>query len=161
MIAIPSCNMLFWFSIQNYYAGVLPEKLEISGPILTAVSGGFWDCHFAVYRLSDKTLNSINREGLAFFSDATIGRGYRKENRNNDNYIYKPWKQKVSEEEITTSGAGREGYACARSVGFDDSMLEKIRLSIRAAGSFYTWGNRRDLRVLQKEGIAVILGKER
>jgi hypothetical protein len=158
VITIPSCNLLHWFERQNYYTGVLPRKLEISGSILIADFNILQNCHFAVYKLSDKTLNSINREGLAFFADATIGRGYRKENRSNAYYIYEPWKQKVSTE--ITGGGERVGNACAEKLGFDDSILKKIYLAPRE-GSFYTVGYRKDLVVLPKEGIAILSGMQR
>jgi hypothetical protein len=158
VITIPSCNLLHWFERQNYYTGVLPSKLEISGSILIADLNILQNCHFAVYKLSDKTLNSINREGLAFFADQTKGRDYRKENRNNDYYIYDPWKQTVSTER--TGGAARTGNACAENLGFDNSILKKIYLAHRE-GSFYTVGYRKDLVVLPKEGIAYLSGIQR
>ena len=158
VITIPSCNLLHWFERQNYYTGVLPRKLEISGSILIADLNILQTCHFAVYKLSDKTLNSINREGLAFFADQTTGRGYKKEDRNNDYYIYRPWEQKVSTE-ITGMGS-RVGKACAEKLGFDNSMLKKIYLAPRE-DFFYTVGYRKSLIILPKEGIAILSGMER
>jgi len=142
--------MGLWFERQSFFKGVLPEKLEISGAISIANSILIDTCFFAVYKLSDKTIDRINQEGLTFFTDATKGRDYRQEDYRKDYYIYNEWR--------TSPFIGRifrHGMSCARSNGFDISLLE------RANDGFYTWHYRGELRVIPKLGIVVLSGANR
>lgn len=150
LAVITSFNTWHWFSKQSFYQGILPEKLEISGAILFAENNIFASCFFAVYKLSDKTIYRINQEGLAFFTDATKGRGYREEDSRKVYYTYNQWETSPFNDAIF-----RHGTFCARENGFDISLLE------RNNDGFYTWHYRGELRVIPKLGIAVISGANR
>jgi hypothetical protein len=159
VITIPSFNVWFWFDRQNYYTGVLPTKLEISGSILTAGYGGLSEgCFFAVYKLSDKTLNSINQEGLTFFNNATKSRTHNvKENQFNMYHSYAEW-QKTPISYTNKNGSFGSGLECAKQGNLEESLGKKIKLAANSEGSFYTGHREGQLVVIPSLGVAVISG---
>jgi hypothetical protein len=156
VIAIPSCNAWWWSYRQQEFTQLLPPKLEIVGSVLTASSEKTGDCFFAVYKLSDKTLSSIKKEGLTFFSDATKSRAYDR-NQRNYYHTYKPW-QRTPLQYQDRNQSFWAGTNCARDAGFDESFRKKIVLLAFAEGSFYTGHSEGQLVVIPNMGIAVLAG---
>ncbi len=154
LLLFTSCNVWYWLYAQSHYKKFLPAKLEISGSILEADSF----CFFAVYKLSDQTLSSINQEGLTFFNNATKSRGsLLKENPNGRYDIYERWQQTPIKYTDRNQAFGA-GLSCAKQTGFDESLLEKISLASQSEGSFYTGHRQGQLVVIPSLGIAVISG---
>lgn len=157
VITIPSFNVWFWFDRQKLYEELLPKKLEISGSISNIDSNIFDTCFFAVYRLSDTTVNRINQEGLVFFDDAIRSRGYFYRRSMGMYDSYAQWQQSPIKNTDKNRTFG-SGLNCAERLGFDKSLLKKIELASYERGSFYTGHREGQLVVMPSLGVAVISG---
>ncbi len=130
----------------HWFSQVIPKQLEITYPISIGEESGFREgCGAAVYKLSDKTIEKIQKNGLKFFEGARQGRGYQFDNY----YTYEAWKVTpvpkgwVSEGSWIPCGTIRE------------SVHREIILAAKRPGSFYTTKHEGKLVVIPSLGCVV------
>lgn len=146
----------YWLSSQDIGNGLLPEKIEVAGFVL---SKEYFDlregCGIRVFKLSKNTLAQINQQGLTFFNNATKARGYDPvKHRYNKYYSYEKW-QETPVQESKENRNFSSGLMCANQLELDKSLLEKITLAANTKGSYYTGHYEGQLVVIPRLGIVV------
>lgn len=113
----------YWFS------QVLPPQIGISYPISINDEFGFLEgCGTAAFKVSDETLETIERDGLRFFSGAIQGRGYP----NDPYYKYEDWKETPVPPSWTNEGSW---MLCS---GLGSETHAKIVAAAKQKGAYYT-----------------------
>lgn len=113
----------YWFS------KVLPPQISISYPISINDEGGFLEgCGTAAFKVSDETLEAIQRDGMKFFSGATQGRGHP----NDPYYKYEDWKETPVPPTWTNEGSW---MLCS---GLSSETHAKIVAAAKQKGAYYT-----------------------
>jgi hypothetical protein len=139
-------------ALQYYwYSLVLPTKIQITYPVSIGDESGFREgCGVAVFKVSDKTIESIQKEGLKFFDGATQGRGYTNPRERSYYYnSYENWK----ETPVPYSWV-REGSWFMCSVIRPDVAREIVKAA-KLPGSFYTVKREGELLVIPSLGYVV------
>ncbi len=118
----------YWYSL------VLPPQIQITYPVSIGDETYFLEgCGVAVFKVSDKTIESIQKEGLKFFDGATQGRGYTKPSERSYYYhTYKNWKETPVPYSWVSEGSW---FKC--SVIRPDVAREIVKAA-KLPGSFYT-----------------------
>lgn len=156
IFTIISCYCLYWLSSQDIGNGLLPEKIEVSGFVLSKEEFDFREgCGIRVFKLSKNTLAQINQQGLTFFKNATKARGYDPDKHRYDNYYsYEQW-QETPVQESKENKNFWSGLSCADRLNLDKSLSEKITLAASTKGSYYTGHYEGQLVVIPRLGIVV------
>lgn len=128
----------YWYSLA------LPAQIQITYPVSIGEESGFREgCGVAVFKVSCKTIESIQKDGLKFFDGATQSRGYPKpseplsfSDREKLSYYayhtYETWK-----ETPVPPGSVGEGSWFMCSVIRPDVAREIVKAA-KLPGSFYT-----------------------
>jgi hypothetical protein len=137
----------YWYSL------VLPSQIQITYPVSIGDESGFREgCGVAVFKVSDKTIEAIQKEGLKFFDAATQGRGYPKPSEPlsfSDYHTYDTWKETPVPPSWVSEGSW---FRC--SVIRDDVAREIIKAA-KLPGSFYTTQPEGQLLVIPSLGYVV------
>ena len=135
-----------WYQVR-LYRNAIPTKLQIEHLSFHDEQSDLREgCGVAIFQLSDTTLSDIRRQGLGYFSDATLGRDGK------DYHQYAPWQQ--------WTPAQRErpellrGWHC-----LDDdhspALLEDVNKAVKSGEAFYTTGSEMDLIVVPRLKVLV------
>jgi hypothetical protein len=109
------------------FVSAIPSAIEVSYPISIEDNFGFREgCGVAVFKMSNKTISSIEKNGINFFSEAKQARGHI------DSYYYKygPWERIWSELDSELPL-----FSCS-SVG--NGLKNEILSAIEKNGAYYT-----------------------
>lgn len=151
-LALVATPFLAYKAFQYYwYAQVLPAKIEIAYPVAVGDESYFAEgCGVAVYKLSAKSLDAINKHGLEFFRDATHARGYADPSDSKYGYYtYEPWKQTPVPARWTSEGTW---FMCS----VVSLQLEKeIVAAATKGGAYYTVQEEGQLLVVPSLGYVV------
>ncbi|MDP1683231.1 MAG: hypothetical protein Q8L39_15840 [Burkholderiales bacterium] len=162
-IAVILLSSFFAYEAFQYYwySLVLPSQIQITYPVSIGDESGFREgCGVAVFKVSDKTIEAIQKNGLKFFDGATQGRGYPKPSeplsfsdrkKLSDYYYhtYETWK-----ETPVPPGWVSEGSLFMCSVIRDDVAREIVKAA-KLPGSFYTTKPEGQLFVIPSLGYVV------
>ncbi len=134
-----------------WYALVLPPQIQITYPVSIGDESHFREgCGVAVFKVSDKTIEAIQKDGLKFFDGATQGRGYPKPSEPLYGYhTYETWK-----ETPVPFGWVSEGTWFMCSVIRPDVAREIVKAA-KLPGSFYTIKPEGQLLVIPSLGYVV------
>lgn len=142
---------LAWLGIgvaqRQFYANRMPAKLELGWRYWHAAEGLLGDCGVAAFSLSDKTIASIRREGLAFFSDAQVARNVK-------DLYYKPWQRTPLSGDPAADAYTPIGLHCAN--GLDSNLRRSAVDGIRKPGSYYSGSGKRMLILLPDDGVVLL-----
>ncbi len=128
----------YWYSLA------IPAQIQITYPVSIGDEAGFREgCGVAVFKVSDKTIEAIQKDGLKFFDGATQGRGYPKPNEpysfsdrkklsDYHYYTYEAWK----ETPVPNSWISEGSWMMCSVIRAD--VARDIIKAAKLAGSFYT-----------------------
>jgi hypothetical protein len=135
-------------TIQYYwYAKAIPGKFSITYAVSIYAEGGFSEgCGTIVFKLSDNTVETINKEGLKFFVGATEGRGHPGDR----DYRYAEWKETPLPPSWTSEGSW---MPCS---GLSHSDHLKIVSAAKSGGPYYTTKDEGQLVVIPSLGYIVL-----
>jgi hypothetical protein len=111
-----------------WYTSFIPDHIHVSFPVELHVNDGIlggWGS--VVYRLADKTINSINREGIHFLNNPSASQN------NNLKAIYQNWKETPVPENWHSNGCWL--FSCN---DFSRSLSAKIIEASKKPGNYYT-----------------------
>ena len=130
------------------YKDALPPQFEIRSLIYHDGKSGLREgCGAAIFKLSEKTVNEINEQGIEFFKDATHGRV----ERSKETYrAYKPWQATPAGFEAERDNLLR-GSPC---IDNPPPIWTEIENATRGGG-FFTTGHEIDILVVPKLGVIV------
>jgi hypothetical protein len=112
-----------------WFAKAIPEKIGITYPISINQDIGFREgCGTVVFKVSDRTLDAIKKDGLKFLSGATQGRGHPGESY----YQYAEWKETPVPPSWTSEGSW---MGCS---SLSHSEHSKIISAAKNSGAYYT-----------------------
>ncbi len=130
----------------HWYSKAIPEKIGITYPVsMHDETGGREGCGTIVFKLSDRTLEMIKKDGLSFFVDATSGRGHPGERY----YHYAEWKQTPLPPSWTSEGSW---MFCS---GLSPGEHSKIVAAAKSQGAYYTTKHEGELVLLPSLGYIV------
>ena len=144
-----------------WYAAVLPSQIKITYPVSIGDESGFREgCGVAVFKVSDETIEDIQKNGLKFFDGATQGRGFPKpkeplsfsDHKKLSDYsyhTYETWKETPVPPNWVSEGSW---FMC--SVIRHDVAREIIKAA-KLPGSFYTTKREGELVVIPSLGYIV------
>jgi len=132
-----------WQFETNFYRRALPAELETEGlattgsdfsllrllmPIRLEACGG------AIFRLTERNVADIKRQGLSFFRAARQGRGYQEGDPGYRSHIYQPWQEAPVPDSWVSEGTWL-GLACMN-LGRD--LTRSITSAARGPGVYFT-----------------------
>ena len=132
-----------YVKVKSYESGV-PQALQINDLIFYSEEGLRESCGVAVFELSRITVSRINSQGIAFFKNATFGRGDR------PYHFYETWQPTPP-----LNSANRpllRGSVCLRD---PPQIWSSIEEAARTRGAFYAIGSEYDLLVIPTLGVVV------
>jgi hypothetical protein len=134
-------------AFQSYwYLQVLPEQIAVSYPVSINEEAFFMEgCSVAVYKLSGWTLESVQKQGAAFFAGATQARGYPDERY----YTFAEW----SETPVPATWTGEGSWMMCPGMG--DALHSQIVEAAQRKGAFYTTKDEGQLIVIPSLGIVI------
>ncbi|WP_019143342.1 hypothetical protein [Noviherbaspirillum massiliense] len=145
-IAILAPYLAYKAFLYHWYVQVLPEQLEVTYPVSINEEGGFMEgCSVAVFKLSDKTVQAVRKNGLTFFAAATQARGYPDEIY----YQYDKWNETPVPEIWTREGSW---MMCP---DMSNTMHSQIVKAAQRNGAYYTHTDEGQLIVIPSLGIVV------
>jgi hypothetical protein len=137
---------------QNFSRNFIPKKIEVS---FFGLIKEHLFCGAKVFKISNNTLKQINQQGLSFFKDATRTREYDSDGEHYySNYHYEAW-QETPLQESTKNRYFWGGFDCAKDMGLDKELSEKIAVAANNKGSYYTGHYEGQLLVIPSLGIVV------
>ena len=141
-------SVISWNYFQvNVYKNAIPEKIEIESVIFHDGISDFREgCGMAIFKISKKSISDMQKGGLAYFENATIG-------RNGDDYnSYKKWKRTL----FIDSHNDRifRGVHCVKESDLP-LVWRQIEKEAIGNGSFFTTGSEQDLLVIPNLGVIV------
>ncbi|MDO9177397.1 MAG: hypothetical protein Q7U16_03560 [Agitococcus sp.] len=141
--------VIAWDYFQvNIYKNAIPEKIEIESVIFHDGISDFREgCGMAIFKISKKSISDMQKSGLKYFENATLG-------RDGDNYhAYKKWKSTLF---IDSSDNERifRGVHCVKESDMP-LIWREIEKEAIGNGSFFTTGSEQDLLVIPNLGVVV------
>lgn len=146
--------------VASFYRKALPSVLATTSNVTWGSDIGWSDiilpirheaCGAVVFQLTPDTIEKIQKQGIAFFSEARQGRGSSPKNRYY--YSYAAWQPTPAPTDWFGDGAVTGSMSCA---GFGAMRMETIRDSATRAGGFFTTRSNVQLIVLPNEEIAIL-----
>jgi len=132
---------------EAFYTRAIPADLRIFSVIsIRTQSDLLSGCGGVVFRLSRRTSEAIEKQGLSFFITARQGRGYPHKSY----YSYEPWQKTPVPDSWVREGMW-PGLGCAES-GFARIILA----AARAPGAYYTTKSEGELLVIPSLGLVVL-----
>jgi hypothetical protein len=139
---------------QDFYLGLLPKGLEISGSVIpkdqSSLTGG---CGIVIFKLSKNTLNKIAHQKLSFFKDLTKAKDSSLD-KHNLHYSYSDWQETPLQETRENKNFGL-GLSCSK-LKLDEDLYKRIDLGAKTKGSYYTGHQEGQIVVIPSMGIAVL-----
>ncbi len=127
------------------YKEAIPAKLQLADLIYHDEQSDLREgCGEAVFRLSDESLASIKRQGLAYFNDATLGRDGARYHQ------YAAWQTLAHQQ--TPQDRLLRGAHCIEDL---PAMWDDIQRAVAQGEGFFTTGQEQDLIVIPKLGVIV------
>ena len=143
-----------------WYAAVLPSQFKITYPVSIGDEWGFREgCGVAVFKISDETIEDIQKNGLNFFDGATQARGLTKPKESLSSSVrlsdysyhtFKTWQETPVPPDWLNEGSW---FMC--SVIRDDVAREIVKAA-KLPGSFYTTMHEGELVVIPSLGYIVL-----
>ena len=141
-------SVISWNYFQvNVYKNAIPEKIEIESVIFHDGISDFREgCGMAIFKISKKSISDMQKGGLAYFENATIG-------RNGDDYnAYKKWKRTLFIDR--DNDRIFRGVHCVKESDLP-LVWRQIEKEAIGNGSFFTTGSEQDLLVIPNLGVIV------
>ena len=145
--------------VASFYRRALPNALETTSSVTWGSDVGWSNiilpirreaCGAVVFQLTADTIEKIQKQGIAFFSEARQGRGNARDN--SYRYSYAAWQATPAPSEWFGDGAVAGSMSCA---GFGARRMQAIKDGATGVGGFFTTGSNVQLIVLPSEQIVV------
>lgn len=146
-ITLALLPFMAYYSMQCYwYSQAIPAKIELAYPVSLYEEGGFREgCGTVVFKITDHTQKSLQREGISFLGNATEARGHA----GDAYYHYAAWQPTPAPASWSNDG----GWLLCH--GLDDETQRKISLALQSPGAYYTEKQEGTLLVIPSLGYVV------